>query len=115
MHKRIARKMVSARCGKACRAVLQALESRYLLSGVSPLTTGVSEPPLENLGPISDLNPDSLQATYSPSNLVDAYGFNNIPFNSTPGNGTGQTLAIVDAYNDPDIASAANVFRNYWG
>ena len=34
-----------------------------------------------------------------------AYGANNISFGAAAGNGAGQTIAIVDAYNDPDIAS----------
>ena len=34
-----------------------------------------------------------------------AYGFNNISFNGVAGDGRGQTIAIVDAYNDPNILS----------
>jgi hypothetical protein len=42
--------------------------------------------------------------SYSVSEIRTAYGINNIPrFGSAPPNGSGQTIAIVDAYNAPDI------------
>jgi subtilase family serine protease len=41
----------------------------------------------------------------SPSQIRTAYGVNQITFGSTTGNGAGQTIAIVDAYYDPNIAS----------
>ena len=42
---------------------------------------------------------------FSPQWLGGAYGDNNIYFGSAVGNGAGQTIAIVDAYNDPNIAA----------
>ena len=53
---------------------------------------------------------------YSPIQILTAYGFystsgaNNISFNGVAGNGAGQTIAIVDAYNDPNIASDLAAF-----
>jgi len=44
-------------------------------------------------------------AGYSPSQLRSAYGFNQINFGPIAGDGRGQTIAIVVAYDDPDIAS----------
>ena len=38
------------------------------------------------------------------------YGFSSISFNGTAGTGSGETIAIVDAYNDPDIQSNLNTF-----
>ena len=35
----------------------------------------------------------------------NAYGLNQVNFGSTTGNGAGQTIAIIDAYDDPNIAS----------
>src|SRR5689334_3984148 len=37
---------------------------------------------------------------YSPAQVAAAYGFNNVSFNGVKGDGSGQTIAIVDAYND---------------
>ena len=41
----------------------------------------------------------------TPAQIKQAYGFNQINFGSTPGDGHGTTIAIVDAYDDPNIAS----------
>ena len=42
---------------------------------------------------------------YSPAEIASAYGFNKISFDNgaVAGDGTGQTIAIVDAFNDPNI------------
>ena len=37
--------------------------------------------------------------------MVKAYGINQIMFGNVAGNGAGQTIAIVDAYDDPKIAA----------
>ena len=42
------------------------------------------------------------QVTYSPTQIRNAYGFNSLPANVT---GTGQTIAIIDFGNAPNIAS----------
>ncbi len=42
---------------------------------------------------------------YSPTQLLTAYGFTGVPQD-----GTGQTIAIIDAYNDPNIASDLATF-----
>jgi hypothetical protein len=47
--------------------------------------------------------------------MQGAYGVNGILFGSVTGNGTGQTIAIVDAYDDPDAASDLNAFSAYFG
>src|SRR5437899_771146 len=51
-----------------------------------------------------------LLTSFSPIQIRHAYGFDRVGFmDSThplvPGNGQGQTIAIVDAYDDPNIAS----------
>ena len=40
---------------------------------------------------------------YTPGQITSAYGVNDIRFSSVAGNGAGQTIAIVDAYDDPDL------------
>jgi hypothetical protein len=52
---------------------------------------------------------------YSPSQIEQAYGFNQISFNGTPGTGAGTTIAIVDAYSDPNITSDLNTFDSQFG
>jgi len=47
---------------------------------------------------------------YTPAQVKVAYGFNNITFGGVAGDGTGQTIAIVDAYDDPSIQADLNTF-----
>ena len=53
--------------------------------------------------------------TYSPAQIVQAYGFNQIAFNGTAGTGKGETIAIVDAYDDSKIQSDLNTFDSQFG
>ena len=54
------------------------------------------------------INPDV--AGITPSEMQTAYGVNLISFGSVAGTGAGQTIAIIDAYHDPNIISDANTF-----
>lgn len=48
---------------------------------------------------------------YSPSQISQAYQFNQVKLaGGAAADGTGQTIAIVDAYNDPKIGSDLSVF-----
>src|SRR5262249_27531431 len=47
---------------------------------------------------------------YSPSQILSAYGFNLISEN-----GAGQTIAIIDAFDDPTIQSDLLAFDQYYG
>ncbi|HEY1683707.1 MAG TPA: hypothetical protein VGG19_03005 [Tepidisphaeraceae bacterium] len=46
----------------------------------------------------------------TPSQMLAAYGVNDIDFGSTTGTGAGETIAIIDAYDDPSFvdSSASN-------
>jgi subtilase family serine protease len=63
--------------------------------------------------------PDTAPATapYSPAQIRQAYGFNNITFNNgtVAGDGRGQTIAIIDAYDDPNIAGDLHAFDSHFG
>ena len=48
---------------------------------------------------------------YSPSDLQTAYGLTSF----SKGNGDGETVAIVDAYDDPNAASDLAVYRSQFG
>ncbi|HEV3260035.1 MAG TPA: S53 family peptidase [Gemmataceae bacterium] len=56
---------------------------------------------------------------YTPSQVRTAYGFNNVPglnaanYNTTAGQG--ETIAIVDAYDDPNIVSDLHAFDHKFG
>jgi hypothetical protein len=52
---------------------------------------------------------------YTPAQARHAYGFDQVWFGSTPGDGRGQTIAIVDAYDDPNIASDLHQFDLAFG
>ena len=58
--------------------------------GAVPGSTGSSSPP---------------SAAFTPAEIANAYDFNQITFSNgtVQGNGAGQTIALIDAYNDPDI------------
>ncbi|HEX4123679.1 MAG TPA: S53 family peptidase, partial [Tepidisphaeraceae bacterium] len=47
-------------------------------------------------------------AGYSPADITNAYGIDSLPQGAT--RGSGQTIAIVDAYNDPNIIADLGVF-----
>ncbi|MEU9395029.1 S53 family peptidase [Streptomyces sp. NPDC048324] len=48
---------------------------------------------------------------YGPTNLQSAYGLTS----AAASNGAGETLAIVDAYNDPNAESDLATYRSYYG
>src|SRR5437016_6251013 len=53
---------------------------------------------------------------YTPDQIRHAYGFDQISFASgASADGAGQTIAIIDAYNDPNIAGDLKVFDSQFG
>ena len=51
----------------------------------------------------------------TPTQVRNAYSFNNIDFGGITGDGTGQTIAIVDAKSDPTIVGDLAVFDSTFG
>ena len=51
----------------------------------------------------------------TPAGLQAAYGLSSLGLYGTPLNGASQTIAIVDAYNDPFAALELSVFDQEWG
>ena len=65
---------------------------------------------------ISPLAKASTPVGYSPAQLRTAYGFTGLTFNGgKAANGSGETIAIVDAYNDPNIAKDLAAFDTEYG
>jgi hypothetical protein len=54
---------------------------------------------------------------YSPAQISQAYGFNQITFSSgtVTGDGSGQTIALIDAYDQPNIAGDLATFDAMYG
>jgi len=88
------------------KCTFESLEMRSLLSA-----GGLSE---INAIPLAQAL-STVSAPYTPIEIRQAYGFNNILFGSTQGNGAGQTIAIVDAYNDLNISSDLKAFDAKYG
>jgi subtilase family serine protease len=115
----------SLRCGRPERRErlqFETLETRNMLSA-DPLTVDVGEN-AENAAAAADMAHTQVTDLasgytapigYTPAEIAAAYGFNQIKFGSVVGNGAGQTIAIVDAYNDPNIASDLQKFDKQFG
>ena len=84
------------------------LEPRALLSTALPSAHTTFE-----LGPFA--SGGGASAPYTPAELQEAYGFNSITFNGVAGTGGGETIAIVDASDDPNIQSDLNTFDTRFG
>jgi len=90
--------MRNRRSGLRLRPFLIHLDDRCLLSGFSPYQpTG-----------------------YTPSQITSAYGLNAITFTSSSGttvkgDGTGETIALIEMYHDPNIQSDLNAFDAKYG
>jgi subtilase family serine protease len=66
-------------------------------------------------GPATSFSPLN-SAWYTPAQIQQAYGFNQVaPVNGVPITGAGQTIAIIDVYDDPNILSDANTFSSQFG
>ena len=59
--------------------------------------------------------PGTFPSGYSPAQMQTAYGVSSISFNGSTGNGAGETIAIVDAYDDPTAVSDLKAFDLQFG
>jgi hypothetical protein len=86
------------------RPLFEMLESRTLMSASGE----VMQPDIVYADTSS--NASDIQG-YTPAQIDKAYGFDSISLsNGVTADGAGQTIAIVDAYNDPKIAADTAVF-----
>src|SRR5690348_16350068 len=111
--KRTRRRRQSA--GTRRRAVaFERLEPRELLSGQS---VADFHPRLrlhrnsDGSVPFATSAPQGL----TPTQIRHAYGFDQIVIGSVQGDGTGQTIAIIDAYDDPTITTDLQNFDATFG
>jgi hypothetical protein len=75
------------------------------------LSQNVAQPSLPAAPQFEGALPEGL----SPSQVTTAYGLNQISFGNAAGNGAGQTIAIIDAYFDPNISSDLARFDSQFG
>ncbi len=87
---------------------VECLESRELLS-----TLPVAYPMFSIGALVANPNPPS--GAFTPAQIQQAYQYNKVSFNGTAGTGAGETIAIVDAYDDPSIQSDLNTFDTQFG
>jgi subtilase family serine protease len=102
--------------------LFEGLESRQLLSVTVPHhagrhtvpehTTATHDFALARNGKTARPAAAASPVGLSPSTVRHAYGIDNVSFNGVTGDGSGQTIAIVDAYNAPTIASDLSTFNN---
>jgi hypothetical protein len=88
------------------KPMMDHLESRAMLSLTAPHPTFV-------IGPFGGGNGPG--GGFTPAQMQEAYGFSSISFNGTAGTGSNETIAIVDAYDDPNIQSDLNTFDSEFG
>ena len=93
------------------RPTLEALEDR-----LSPALAHTTYVLMHHSGATPANNYSYADDGFSPPQILEAYGLysssgtNNVSFNGVAGNGAGQTIAIVDAYDDPNIAGDLAAF-----
>ncbi len=111
----------------AYRICVERLESRLAMSATAAMTGGAVVPtvvapayteidltmPGEIASPTSTIFSAQASGTsspsgYTPDQIRAAYGINTISFGSQIGDGSGQTIAIVDAFDNPDLASTSS-------
>ena len=115
-------------CALAVEPVVEQLERRRLLSAVHSHAV-VHPRPLPHINVPSPLkaHPDFQSSAkpnaggstvpygLTPGQMRSAYGVEDIEFGNIVGDGAGQTIAIVDAYDYPTALSDLNAFSSYFG
>jgi subtilase family serine protease len=102
------------------RPFLEVLEDRLLpsMDWLAALAgSAVPEIELAVSGAITAASNLGQPAGLSPQQISQAYSFDQITFNNgaVKGDGSGQTIAIVDAYNQPNLASDLHIFDSMYG
>src|SRR5262245_7963764 len=79
------------------------------------LAGAMAEPLLTFKGaqPLGGPSPGATSLT--PAQIRHAYGIDQIAFGAIVGDGAGQTIAIIDAYDDPNIAADLATFSAQFG
>ena len=113
------RRRSSKRKRRQAHNQMQSLEARQLLTAVSAMTI-VPDLAFDASGRNGGGNTPQVTyytdpTGYSPAQIEEAYGFNQVNLNGVTARGAGSTIAIVDAYNDPKIAADLSTFDTNFG
>ena len=105
IHTRVPRPLGRSRSRRrrSSQPILESLEYRVVLTIVNPPiqpTYALFQPAG---APIAGGQATPPSTAFGPVQLQSAYGIDNVTFGGSPGDGTGQTIAIVDAYDDPSL------------
>jgi subtilase family serine protease len=117
--------------------LMEALDNRTLLSAAptlwqaQPIARPVffNQPPAQTASQQQQESKEAavesvVPATYAgsataygltPAQVEGAYGVSGISFSGVVGNGAGETIAIIDAYDDPNALSDLNAFSTHFG
>ncbi len=100
-----------------CGPAVESLEGRQMLSAVAAVSGFATPTFVLSAHAAAGVKPavSAGVAPINPAQLNAAYGINAISFNGVVGTGAGQTIAIVDAFNDPNIIADSNTFSSQWG
>lgn len=104
------------RMGKGSSSLLafESMEARRVLSGCPlgyAIPSFVRTHAADGVAAMATSGPTG----YSPAQISHAYGFDSAAFGSTAADGTGTTIAIVDAYDNPNIANDLKQFDLQFG
>jgi subtilase family serine protease len=103
-------KRKNERAAILANAGIELLEPRRMLSAAADIT-------LHSDAIFRPAAASSSVQGYTPAQIRTAYGFDQVSLGSSgvSADGRGQTIAIVDAYNDPNIASDLSAFDSQFG
>ena len=90
---------------------VESLEPRELLSVATMTPAYLLYRPVAASTPAATAAPTGL----SPAQIDGAYGISAVSFNGTIGDGSTQTIAIIDAYNAPNISTDLHTFDTRYG
>lgn len=114
------RRRRSTRCSFR-RAAVEMLDPRTLLAAILDPVAGIVDVPYSSdksqlAQPLSVVSSQSEGPVgYSPAIVRHAYGFDQIFYGAVAGDGRNQTIAIIDAFNHPYIASDLHAFDVAFG
>ena len=97
-------------CSRFRGCALERLEPRELLSAAAIMD--VAAHPLAVWSKAARPSAVTAEAPFTPAQISHAYGLDRLPAFSggAAANGAGQTIAIVDSYDDPTLAADVSVF-----
>jgi subtilase family serine protease len=88
-------------------ALMTALGGLVLVPGATTQVAGFHAEPMSYADPTDNL---TQPAGFSPAQIQAAYGLSTSPYA-----GTGETIAIVDAFDNPNVGADLSTFDTFWG